>query len=301
MTGSRIIPNRSGWLLPSSLTQPVRIMLALFLGAVLIKILDTFIFRLDELLGEAILTKSLGFALVLAYAWCCGRRVADIGFRLKGAGRSLLIGGVVTLGLFGLSYGAQLITLSGDGQGASLVLTAVDPKSGLSGGFWFGAWMILGNLVNSAMEEGLFRGVMLPHFRIRYSARRALLFQALLFAIWHLNWPIKNWLWHGSSAGEAGFEALSLLLATFISGLFYGYLYLKTNNLWGPFLAHTINNSVLNMLFIRTTGEAQPPTEFGLFLAIWLPGHLLLLLLIGWWTKRLKMPEVRPWGVPEGA
>jgi membrane protease YdiL (CAAX protease family) len=296
MQGDQFVQNRSGRLLALSLSQPVRVMLALFAAAVLIKILDTFIFRLDELLGEAILTKSLGFALVVAFVWTCGRGVVDIGFHSQGVVRSLLIGGVSTLGLFVLSYGAQLIVLSADGQEASLLLTAVDPKSGMSGGLLFGSWLVLGNLVNSAMEEGLFRGLMLPHFSIRYSARRALLFQALLFAIWHLNWPVKNWLWHGSSAGEAAFEALSLLVATFISGLFYGYLFLKTNNLWGPFLAHTINNSVLNMLFIRTAGEAQPPTQFGVFLAIWLPGHLLLILLIGWWTKRLKLSELSPWG-----
>jgi len=271
-------------------------MLALFLAAVLIKIVDTFIFRLDELLGEAILTKSLGFALVVAYVWACGRGMADAGFHRKGIRQSLLIGGVLTVGLFALSYGLQLIALSADGQQASLLLTAVDPKSGMSGGFLFGLWMVVSNLVNSAMEEGLFRGLMLPHFRIRYSVWRALLFQALLFAIWHLNWPVKNWLWNGSTAGEAGFEALSLLLATFISGLLYGYLYLKTNNLWGPFLAHTINNTVLNMLFIRTAAESQAPTQFGLFLAIWLPGHLLLILLIAWWTKRLDTPQLKPWG-----
>jgi membrane protease YdiL (CAAX protease family) len=271
-------------------------MLALFLVAVLIKILDTFILRLDEALGEAILTKGLGFALVVAYVWVCGRRLTDAGFRLEGAGPSLLIGVAGTVALFGLAYGVLLVSLAADGQEVSLVLTAVDPKSGMSGGLLFGLWLMLGNLVNSAMEEGLFRGLMLPHFRIRYSPWRALLFQALLFAIWHLNWPIKNWLWHGSTAGEATFEALSLLVATFISGMLYGYLYLKTNNLWGPFLAHTINNGVLNMLFIRSAGEAQPATQFGLFLALWLPGHLLLLLLIRWWTKRLETAEVGPWG-----
>jgi membrane protease YdiL (CAAX protease family) len=296
MTGSRIILDRSNRLLSLSLTRPASLMLALFLGAVLVKILDTFVLRLDERLGEAILTKSLGFLLVLAYLWACGRGVRDIGFHRQGAVRSLLIGGVGVVGLYVLSFGAQLIGLRAGGQEAALALTAVDPKSGMSGGLLFGIWMVISNLVNSAMEEGLFRGLMLRHFRVRFKVWGALLFQASLFAVWHLNWPIKNYLWHGASPGEAGFEAISLLLATFISGLLYGYLYQKTDNLWGPFLAHTINNTVLNMLFIRTAQGMQTATEFGLFLAIWLPGHLLLILVFGRWAKRWQMPQIRAWG-----
>jgi membrane protease YdiL (CAAX protease family) len=270
-------------------------MLILFLAAVLIKILDTFILRLDEALGEAILTKSVGFVLVVGYVWICGKKLRDIGFHTQAIGNALLVGSACFAALFALAYSVQLIALLASGEEAGLAFSAVDPKSGMEGGLLFGLWLLLGNLVNSAMEEGLFRGTMLPHFRIRYSFWRANLLQAALFAIWHLNWPIKLLLDGDATLGEAGFEALALLLATGIGGLVYGYLYHKTDNLWAPYVAHTINNAILNVVFIRTAEGLQSGVDFGLFLAIWLPGHLAMIPLIRWWTQRLRMSEAKPW------
>jgi membrane protease YdiL (CAAX protease family) len=286
-------PNR---LLLVSLEHPVLMMLALYVLAYLIKVLDTIVLRLDELVGEAILTKALGFLLVAVYVWACGRSLRDIGFHRRGLGRSLLMGAIPVVLLFAIAYIAQLIALSMSGREASLALSAIDPKSGMEGGLLFGLWLVLANFVNSAMEEGLFRGAMVRHFRIPYAFWGAILLQALLFAIWHLSWPVEMLLTGEGSLGEAGMQAFGLFLATGISGLVYGYLYAKTDNLWGPFLAHTINNTVTNMLFIRTASGLQGGFEFGVFLAVWLPGYLLLIPIFGWLAKRWQMPEVKPWG-----
>lgn len=285
--------------------RPVLVMLALFIIAALIKVLDTFFLPLNELVGELILTKALGFVLVAAYLWACGRKLRDIGFHRRGLGQSLLIGGVCIAVLYALSYAVQLVALLSSGEDAGLALSAIDPKTGMAGGWLFAIWLFLTNLVNSAMEEGLFRGAMLRHFRIRYSVWGALLLQMFLFALWHLNWPVAHYLAGEASLSEAAFEASALLLSTSIGGLLYGYLYHKTDNLWGPFLAHTINNTAQNILFFRTGEGLQAGHELGLFLAIWLPGHLVLLPIVGWWANRLKLPEVRPWGsfgeIGEGA
>ena len=53
-----------------------------------------FVLRLDELLGEVILTKGLGFVLVAVYVWACGRKLSDIGFHTCYLEKSLLIGAV---------------------------------------------------------------------------------------------------------------------------------------------------------------------------------------------------------------
>ena len=68
-----------------------------------------------------------------------------------------------------------------------------------------------------------------------------------------------------ASFGQVAFEAFSLLLATSIAGIVYGYLYFKTDNLWGPFLAHAINNGIFNVLFISTSKGMQVGFGFGLF------------------------------------
>ena len=95
--------------------------------------------------------------------------------------------------------------------------------------------------------------------------------------------------------GGASFQAFALLLGTFVGGIVYGYLYLKTDNLWAPFLAHTINNGIFNVLFIRTSAGIQSGLEFGLFQVIFLFGHLALIPVIGLAARRWDIPEVKPW------
>lgn len=281
-------------LMSLSLRRPVLVMLALLFIASLIKILDIFVFPLDELLGEAILTKLLGFGLVVAYVAACGRRLRDIGFHARVLTQSLLIAGVAFISLYAVAFAAQIVALNLGGEDAGLALSAVDPRTGLSGGLLFGLWLVTANLVNSAMEEGLFRGAMIRHFLIRYSAWGAILLQAGLFAAWHLTVPI-GLLLDGESVVQVVFEGGALLVATGIAGVVYGYLYFKTDNIWAPFLAHTINNSVFNILFIQTGAGLQSGLEFGMFTGIFLVGYVLLIPIIWTVTKWLKMPEVKPW------
>lgn len=116
----------------------------------------------------------------------------------------------------------------------------------MDGGLAFGLLLVAGNLINSFMEEGLFRGVMLPHFRIRMRFWQANLLQAFLFALWHLVWPLKSYLTGKASLGGALTEAWMLALATFVSGAVFGYLFYRTGSLWAPWAAHTLNNTTLN-------------------------------------------------------
>jgi membrane protease YdiL (CAAX protease family) len=146
------------------------------------------------------------------------------------------------------------------------------------------------------MEEGLFRGVMTRLYLTRFSRWTAILLQAGLFALWHLSWPVRHLLDGQATLGEAAFEALALLVGTSLSGIVYGYFYLKTESLWGAFLAHTVNNGIFNVLFISTSAGLQSGLDFGLFTAIFLVGHVVLIPVVTLTTRRLETPEVRPWG-----
>ncbi len=287
--------SKQNTLLKKSTEQPLLIMLSLYIMAWIIKIVDTFVFRLDELIGEAILTKALGFLLILLYLWLVKRKIGDIGFHSRKIGITLLI----AIGGFGLiyviAYTSQLAILKFSGEKAALVFSAIDPKTGLSGGLLFGLWLVFSNLFNSGMEEGLFRGVMLRHFLVRYSRWGAIFLQAFLFSLWHLSWPLRHLL-DGQAVGDVAFEAFGLLLSTIISGVVYGYFYYKTNNLWGAFVAHFINNSIFNVLFIETREGLQSGLEFMPFVLMFLILHLLMIPILGLVTKRLQMPEVKPWG-----
>jgi len=286
-------PNRT---LAYSLKRPVLVSLVLYILAWFIKYIDTFALRLDEKMGEAILTKSLGFILVVVYVWACGRNLRDIGFHSRNLGKVLIIAFAGFGFLYAFAFVTQLLILRSSGEDARFVLSAVDPRTGMSGGLWFGIWLLVTNLVNSAMEDGLFRGVMIRLFLVRLSGWGAIFLQAVLFSLWHLSWPIRRLLDGQATPGEAAFEASGLLLATLISGLVYGYFYYKTNNIWGAFVGHAINNGIFNVLFIQTGMGMQAGTEFGPFLGIFLGGYVLLIPIIALVTNRLMTPQVKSWG-----
>ena len=282
-------------LLQFSLRSPFLLITILFIAACLFKILDNFVLRLDELLGEAILTKGLGLLLVILYVRLAGKKLIDIGFHKRFLGKILLLSGLGYIMIYVIGYTAQLIALRAGGEEANLVLTAIDPKTGMTGGLLFGLWMVVANLVNSAMEEGLFRGVMIKHLLLKFSGWGAILISAGFFAIWHLGWPIRHYFDGTSTLGEAGFEAFALVLSTFIAGISFGYLYLKTDNQWGPFLGHTINNTLLNVLFFKTGAGLEAATDFWIFRIIFLLGPLALIPVIKLVAERNRLPEAKPW------
>ena len=146
------------------------------------------------------------------------------------------------------------------------------------------------------MEEGLFRGLMLRLFMLRHAKWGAILLQAVLFSIWHLSWPLRHLIDGQMSLGAVAFEALGLTLSTLISGMVYGLFTYRTSNLWGPFVGHVINNSIFNVLFIRTNAGLQSGLEFMPFILIFLSGHLLMIPVITWVANRFQLAEFKPWG-----
>ena len=232
--------------------------LTLLCIALLFRIIDIYFLRLDERLGEIILSKSLGFALIVGYIGWVGQHLSAIGLHTRKLGSAVAIGAGIMAVAFFIAILFQLFTLE---QGQRLTLRAVDPTTGMTGGVAFVTLLITGNVINSLMEEGLFRGVMLPHFMQRMRFSSANLLQASLFAAWHVVWPIKAYLHGDVSAGGAFAQAGLLLSGAFIAGLIFGYLFWRTGSLWAPMTAHFLNNIMHNILQIQTnSGDLQPAT-----------------------------------------
>jgi membrane protease YdiL (CAAX protease family) len=189
------------------------------------------------------------------------------------------------------------ISHAADSQ-AALVFLATDPKTGLARtGLGFALWLFLGNLVNSFMEEGLFRGIMLSHFRVRLSPWRANWLQAVLFGLWHLAWPIWNLVNGQIDLGAAAGQATLIVVGSTVSGLAYGYLFLKTDSLWASWIAHTISNTTLNMIHIRTSaGLGGDVVVLNMVVGV---GYLGLLLWTKAWARRLQLPELKPFDQAE--
>jgi membrane protease YdiL (CAAX protease family) len=136
---------------------------------------------------------------------------------------------------------------------------------------------------------------MMRQLMLKTSGWGAILISSGFFAIWHLGWPLRHLLDGTATIGEAAFEAFSLMLATFIAGITYGYLYFKTNNLWGPFLGHTINNTLLNVLFFKTISGIQAATSLMVFMPLVLLGYLILLPCFKLISDRWRIKEVTAW------
>jgi membrane protease YdiL (CAAX protease family) len=277
-----------------SLARPILVCILLFIIATFFRWIDTFILRWDELLGELILTKSLGFALVLAWVWAAGRKVRDIGLHADRLGPSLMVGALPTLFAFIVGYGVDILFASLQGTQPALQFGAIDPKMGVTGGALFALWLLFGNVVNSFMEEGLFRGVMGRLGRIRFTFSGTIWFTAFMFGIWHLPWVVKYYqLGEIKTGGEIAMSIVYNSVPPMFIGIVYGYLYLKTGSLWAPWMAHFLSNSIGNLLHVATTGGLD--TGIPLRMTTYMVVMLLSLFWVRRMARRYQMPEVKPW------
>ena len=276
--------------------KPILTGVILMLIALVFRLIDIFVLRLDERLGEIILSKTLGFFLVLFFVWAIGRTLASIGFHGRRVGESLLIGMSITVLPFLIAYTVEWILLQRFGQEPRLLFSAIDPKAGVTGGLLFALWLVAGNFINSFMEEGLFRGVMINLNRIRLSFAKSNWLQALLFGAWHLVWVVK-WYQTGvvSTPGEIGLGIVANFLPQICLGLVWGYAYLKTDNLWTVWIAHTVTNTTLNFLHVATgdamdAGMSIRMTTFSIV-------SLLMMFLIRSISNRRNVPDLKVWKI----
>jgi membrane protease YdiL (CAAX protease family) len=137
---------------------------------------------------------------------------------------------------------------------------------------------------------------MLTHFRRCLSPWRANFLQAVIFGLWHFAWPVYHLINGEATLGEAGSEALFAIVGATISGLAYGTLYLKTDNLWASWLVHTINNTVFNLVHVRSTAGLDADIMVGM--VVLSLGYFTIVLWTLYWAKRRNLPMVTTWGEP---
>ena len=284
----------AGRLQKISLEKPILSALALMVIALFFKWIDTFVLRLDERWGEIILSKSLGFILVIVFVWATRHKLKDIGLHSKRIGQSLLIGASVTIIAYLISYGIEYLLAVQQTSEPEIYFSALDNKMGVTGGYLFALLLVIGNFINSFMEEGLFRGLMIPLFLTKLSFVRANWLQAFLFGAWHLMWVFKYYqLGTIQTTDEILMSTFLNFLPQLLIGLVWGYLYFKTNSLWAPWISHVINNSTLNLLHINTLQgmDAGMMIRMPIFTIL----TLLSMFVIKYLAEKFQMPEVQPW------
>jgi len=194
------------------------------------------------LLGPPVVSATILTLGMVLIAWRSGATLDDLGLRREHLRTGLLYG----LGTFGLVL-------------VVLVLAALipatrsflhDTRAEIDGGqvaYEVGVTIVL---LTAVPEELAFRGVVLASARRLWGSRYAVLVSSGLFGLWHIEPTLKtmsgNTAVGGASASTGGQVLLVLgaVAVTFVAGLAFCWLRLRSRSLVAPFIAHVATNGL---------------------------------------------------------
>jgi membrane protease YdiL (CAAX protease family) len=278
-------------------SYPVRASFVLVLIACVLRVLDTFVIRSDELIGEQVLAKVGGLILIIAYVWSVKGTLRCIGFHAMHWKTSVALGLLVMAVGLVFGYGVEWLYLHLAGEEPRLLFAVqshpIVPEDTATSGALLALILVLGNVINSSMEEGLFRGILVTHLGSRMSLMKANLIQAALFGVWHITVPIRAYVDGQMDLVTAGVMSVGYILLSGLIGFAWGYFYQKTDSLWAPWSAHALNNTVMN--FLQITTAAGMPSTLVLRVAVMTLIVMGLLPLFRKASASLKTPQVVTW------
>lgn len=275
-----------------SLARPITVSAAFFIVVVILRSIGAFVLLLAER-PNIIFSGVLGSLLVLVYIWLLRKSITSIGLHGRNFAKAFLVGTLSLLILYVSLYAVQFYRLSIAGEAPRLVFGVIDNETGALVGIFFTLFYLFGQLFNAFMEETIFRGVILPHFMLRFRFWKANVLQAFLFGLAHLVFPLVSWVNGQVTAAQAAAEAMSLVIFTTIGGLVFGYLYYRTGSLWTAVFAHLMDS--VNGLFIHIQTESRLNAETDILMLASL-GLIALVILVWIVSKRSNLPSLKPWG-----
>jgi len=129
------------------------------------------------------------------------------------------------------------------------------------------------NTIPSIFEEVVWRGVILAAFLRVYDQRKAILFSALCFGLWHILSILDgNPVW---TAGQVVWAA--------IIGLFYGYVTIKSGSLLPAMIVHYLGNLFVSATnaYIQTNASIEVLAVYGIVFTFGIIPAILMIL----WTR----------------
>jgi len=234
------------------LNKDIKIALAMFTFSYIVRILDIFVLNSPASSRSIILSKAIPL-LVLLYVL---KNVEKVGFDYIGlskrkAGWNLLLGVVLLALTLGYNYVPDTFLFFIYG------IPFQNPTFFFD---WGIAYYLFFCVVNSLMEEGVFRGFMQKKFYVM-GKWNAIIIQAFLFGVWHIVWTFYN-LYDFSSHNWIVYRiyvfeyTVGYVFFTFVFGVIMGYAFFKTESLLGPVLCHTFYNFFLTFLLFNESAMA---------------------------------------------
>ena len=180
--------------------------------------------------------------------------LADIGLARKGRLRNIGKGLFFGIGVFIIAYAVEIMMAIAGGTFVSLQVYvstyAVDQNLGHRTEWLFYIICIVGNMVNVFMEEGIFRGLFQKILEKKYSFMCSALIASILFGLWHIVGPIRNY-FDGVSGVEGMIaNAIMLTVTSALVGFKFALLTKMTGSLYMAMGDHFVNNTIVNILHV---------------------------------------------------
>jgi len=232
--------------------------LLIFLLLLIVHAFEALCLRLDEtVFAENFINKVFGILVIFCVLHILKWKWSDIGFSKNMFVRSVFLGFALAICTFFVAYAIEIIILKGQGHQVSIgIYTTAFSLVGdtaVNTGIGYILMCIFFNVINVVMEEGLFRGLFVKLVSIDHTMKTAILFQCLLFGVWHIVTPLHNLI--DGDLEFVGFVGLSIgyVILAGLMGIKWSLLYRMTGNLYAGMADHFFNNCIAsNLLHVST-------------------------------------------------
>ena len=235
--------------------KALSVVLLVYIVCVVFRLFEYFILQTDKTwVGEAVVHKLIGIAILFFAVRMQGFSWKEIGFVKENFTKYLLKGLAFGSGIFAIAYAVETLVVMAQGRFDSLQLYvsayAVDENIGYQTGMVFFLICILGNIVNVIMEEGIFRGLFIRILEKKYHFIFAAVISSVLFGMWHMVAPIRNYADGTSSMGGMIANIIMLVVTSGLVGFKFALLTKITGSLYMAMGDHFVNNTIVNLLHV---------------------------------------------------
>ena len=196
--------------------------------------------RAFGLLGPPVVSVSLLTAALVLIAWNAGATRGDLGLDRTDMRAGVAYGA----GAFGIVFLVLMVAAAIPGVNGFLH----DSRAQIDGGrllYELGVSIVL---LTAIPEELAFRGILLGSALRLWGSRRASLITSALFGLWHIEPTLHtmsdNRAVGGASTGGQVLLVLGSIAVTFIAGLVFCWLRLRSRSLIAPVIAHAAANGL---------------------------------------------------------
>lgn len=231
----------------------------IYIICLVFRLFEYFVLKTDlSVIGEAVIHKMTGIVILVLAARYFNYDSIKIGFSNSSKTLKLSAGIIFGLICFAIAYMIEISIAKASGSylGLGLYVTSYSISGNLGNqtAFIFFLICIIGNIINVAMEEGIFRGLFVSRLQEKYSFLAAALISSVLFGLWHGVAPLRSFLYGETSAFGLLMNSLILILSSALVGFKFCMLTKITGSVYMSMGEHFVNNAIVNILHVLTAG-----------------------------------------------